>query len=206
MRWQVEGADKVTGRERTYTIDAETREKAEQIAQQKGVLVSDVHEPLLAKPGGAGNGASVATAPSAATLPATPIDVHGPITTPPARAQPAPSPTAPPQPAAATARAAAAHTAPPRYDEIVTSSRWLYAIGVLVAIAGWVLIGLAAIDAAMNLIGVARGHPLLPPSLGWMSALYLGAIGLLAIYTAAMTRLLASLGLAVRDMARNSFL
>src|SRR5213075_160283 len=66
MRWQVEGADKVTGRERTYTIDADSREKAEQIAQLKGVLVSDVHGPAVARHG---NGS-------------TPIDVHGPITMP----------------------------------------------------------------------------------------------------------------------------
>jgi hypothetical protein len=200
MRWQVEGADKVTGRERTYTIDAESREKAEQIAQLKGVLVSDVHEPQPAKPG---NGANVTNGATA-----TPIDVHGPITTP-ARPQ-ATASQVPPQPVSPASRTAPAHgtahaPGPPRYEEIVTSSRWLFAMGVLVAIAGWVLIGLAAIDAVMNLIGAARARPLLPPSLGWMSVLYLAATGLLSIYTAAITRLLASLGLAVRDMARNSF-
>lgn len=199
MRWQVEGADKVTGRERTYTIDAETREKAEQIAQQKGVLVSDVHEPSLVKPAGGNGATAMVTAPP--TAPSTPIDVHGPITAPPLARAPA----AAPQQTSPAPRAPQAHASPPRYDEIVTSSRWLYAMGVLVAIAGWVLIGLATIDAVMNLIGITRGRPLLPPSLNWMSVLYLAATGLLAIYTAAITRLLASLGLAVRDMARNSF-
>src|SRR3954462_7962562 len=75
MRWQVEGADKVTGRERTYTIDADSREKAEQIALLKGVLVSDVHEP--------GTPSIAVAAAVAAAVAGRPIDVHGPITAPP---------------------------------------------------------------------------------------------------------------------------
>jgi hypothetical protein len=192
MRWQVEGADKVTGRERTYTIDADTREKAEKIAQEKGVLVADVHEQLAA----AGtNGAR--------PMDARPIDVHGPITSPP---PPAPRSSSPPVVHAATAPAHYATTPPPpRYDEIVTSSRWLFGMGVLVAIAGWVLIGLSMIVAVCCLVAAARGRALLPPTLGWTSALYLAGIGLFAIYAAAMTRMVASLGMAIRDIARNRF-
>lgn len=87
----------------------------------------------------------------------------------------------------------------------MTSSRWLFAMGVVVAIAGWVLVGLAMIGAVLCLLGTLRGRPLLPPSLGWTAVIYASAIGLVAIYTAALTRMLASLGMAIRDMARNSF-
>src|SRR4051812_1750029 len=104
MRWQVEGADKVTGRERSYTIDADSPEKAEELAQLKGVLVSDVHEPGM-----------TGVVPSAA-----PIDVHGPITTPPSPSHAA----VPPPPAQAPAAVQQAvvsskklqHQQPPRYD------------------------------------------------------------------------------------------
>src|SRR4051812_20582138 len=199
MRWQVEGADKVTGRERTYTIDADSREKAEQIALLKGVLVSDVHEP-----GTPSIAVSVAVA---AAMAAAPIDVHGPITAPPPPNHAAVPP--PPVQTVATVKQHVAsksqHPQQPRYEEIVTSARWLYGMGVVVAIVGWVVIGLAIILGVTCLVGQLRPKPILPPALGWMTVLYLAAAGLIAIYTAAVTRILASVGLAVRDMARNSF-
>src|SRR3954471_7950768 len=141
MRWQVEGADKVTGRERTYTIDADSREKAEQIAMLKGVLVSDVHEP--------GTPSIAVAAAVAAAVTAAPIDVHGPITAPPppnhAAVPPPPVQTVAAMQQATASKKLQQHQQQPRYDEIVTSARWLYGMGVVVAIVGWVVIGLAII-------------------------------------------------------------
>jgi hypothetical protein len=46
MRWTVEGADKETGQERAIAVDADSKAQAERIASKRGLLVSDVHEPV----------------------------------------------------------------------------------------------------------------------------------------------------------------
>src|SRR3982750_2237387 len=58
-RWTVEGADSKSGVDRIISVEALTRDEAEQAAQKEGLVVADVHlssletQPLAAVGGGA---------------------------------------------------------------------------------------------------------------------------------------------------------
>src|SRR5438270_3756846 len=86
MRWTVEGADSSTGRETAMTVEARTREEAEQQARYNGLLVSVVYP----------HGTSRPVDLSAPNAPAV-VNYAGP-TTPPSRPEPPPATPSPPQP------------------------------------------------------------------------------------------------------------
>ena len=94
----------------------------------------------------------------------------------------------------------------PDYSEIATGATWLYVIAMVVHYVGVLLMVLGA--GALILAGIAAG--LADPKMETraaeqaMSALYMLGTGVLHLAAAAIMRMLASLGRAIRDMARNS--
>src|SRR4051812_18072780 len=123
MRWTVEGADSNTGRETAMTVEARTREEAEQQARYNGLLVSVVYPHGTSRP------------PDARTTKAPPAVVNyaGPTTPP---RQPATPP-----PVAATESPTA--TAVPTYDHIVADARRLRRLSTVARLFGLIALALA---------------------------------------------------------------
>jgi hypothetical protein len=189
MRWIVEGADSSTGRETAMTVEARTREEAEQQARYNGLLVSVVYPHGSSRPHEAG----------AVNAPAV-VNYAGPTTPPPQREPPPP----PPPVAPATE---ATGTAIPTYDHILADARHLRRLSTVSRIVGFVALTLAGYRLIMPFVGGYSSIRL--PSL-WdiidalSNALAPGAIGLLLLIASAALSMMASAALALRDMARNS--
>jgi hypothetical protein len=186
MRWTVEGADSSTGRETAMTVEARTREEAEQQARYNGLLVSVVYPHGSSRPADLG-------CPNAPAV----VNYAGP-TTPPPRPEPPPpaTPSLPPPPRPAFA-----------YDDILADARHLRRLSTVARVVGFVALALAAYRLIMPFVGGESSIRL--PSV-WeimdalSSALAPGAIGLLLLIAGGFLSMMASAGLALRDIARNS--
>jgi hypothetical protein len=174
MKWHVEGADAHTGQEKSGTIEAPTAADAEQLARDRGVLVSNVqpaNEPDALEQLGT----------AAARQPRS-IDYRSP-----------------------RASAAAITSDIPTYQAILRGDVWLRALAAIIAGFGWVSVGLAGLLLLLTLPAAASGA-----SLSGIVAFALSIgpallAGLLLLAVSAILRWAASVGLAIRDLARNSF-
>src|SRR5690349_17125755 len=130
MRWTVEGADSSTGRETAMTVEARTREEAEQQARYNGLLVSVVYPHGTSRPPDAG----------ATKAPAV-VNYAGPTTPPP---QPSRFQTPP--------AAAPASVVAPAYDDILADARRLRRLGAVARVCGLVALALAGYRMIMPFI------------------------------------------------------
>lgn len=167
------------------TVEARTREEAEQQARYNGLLVSVVYPYGVSRPPEAG----------ARKTPAV-VNYAGPTTPPP---QPAPAPPSPSAPQAATAIQP--------HDDMLADARHLRRLSVVARVAGFVALALAGYRMVMPFMGGYSSIRL--PSL-WdiidalSNALAPGAIGLLLLIAGGVLSMMASAALALRDIARNS--
>ena len=176
MRWTVQGADSATGRERSVTVEASTREEAEAQAAYNGLLVSGSSPAGSATPPASRSGA-VATA----ERPAGRVN-H----TPPASAP------------------AAAHA--PDYADILKGAKALRGLATFANVLAVVFFILAAVLFIVPLAASKHGPP--KPAdfaAGLASALPAAGFGVAMLITSALLLMFASMGLALRDLTRNSF-
>lgn len=194
MRYRITGADSRTGKEMTLTIMAAGDKEAEKIARQSGLMVSSIEADLPAPA-------------DAQAEPAADED-------PPAHEQiPARSPLAPAPPSE--------RPAVPEYRDIARGARALAGFATFATVLGWICIvlglvvavvmmvaGLAAGSAAASAggggsaaMGGAAGGAMMGLAIGTVPALY----GTALLIAGALLRMQASLAVAVRDIARNSF-
>ena len=177
MRWNVEGADGKTGQERVYQIEAATARSAEEKARLQGVLVTAVH-PSIVK--------------SEAEKLDDLIDASV--------GQPSPDRMGIDYLAAETHQSSGHRTASaPQYEAIANGAKLLNRLAHVAVVLGVLYIVIAAVVAM-----IAFAHP---QSFAQFlaSALWLLSCGIALFISAAIIQMNASLALAVRDIARNSF-
>ena len=175
MRFEVKGADPNTGAEQNLTVDARDADEAETKARYSGVLVASV-VPVV--------------------VPAAPVlDYRRPGTAGTA-AGPSPAAAAPGDPAAP----AAVVPAVPEYEAVLRRARRVDHLGAVALVVGY---GSVVVGLLTALVALVSGDRV------WGGAVADGArlavVGALLLAGGAVMRLLASVGRAVRDMARNSF-
>ena len=194
--WTVEGADKQSGKDTIRSIDAPTEVIARQTAEQMGILVAEIHrstaDPLeeLHAAVQASQSNATATTSGAPTLNYSTVKKN---------------PTVPDIPIATPAPPVVDYPTTPEYRDILVGAKWLRIIALFAAIIGWIGLGVAALSLVLGIVETFAGSSMLPIAIGLpfvIPALIFG-VGYLAL--AAILRLAASVAVAVRDMARNSF-
>ena len=177
MLWEVTGTDQTTGEPVTLTIDAETADSAQRRAARRGLVVGDAFH-VDPEP----------TAP----------DVVDPIPEPVAYA-------APPLPTATARRRGPV----PDYGAIVTGARVLNAVALLNGLVGGLAAAVGLLVVLLAVVGgkSAAGRPgvVVGATIDSAAGLVLLAVGVLLLAVGAVVRMVAVVGLAVRDIARNSF-
>jgi hypothetical protein len=193
--WTVDGADKKTGKDIVQSIDAPTEHLARATALEMGILVADIHrsaaDPLEEL--GAAVQASRSESPTPAASDAPTLDYST------VRKNPSVPliPTAAPAPLG--------YPTTPEYSDIITGVKWLRAIALITAILGWIGIAVAALALVMGLVVAVAGPGMGSIALGLPFVIPASIFGIAYLAVSAVLRLAASVALAVRDIARNSF-
>lgn len=210
MQWQVDGADRTTGEDKAFLIDADTEAQARAIAEAHGLYVSAAapyvdpnYTPTLQE-------AAAAAAPDPEPQPEPTPTLPPPA--PARRQQSRPAPTQSPPPAAAAyaqeplsyARpdaSAAART----FADVPGAARRLRAADLVLSIFGWLYVALGVVGGVITFIdmlslGAGLGVTTLLGTL--LMPLALIAAGVLLLGAGAAMRMLASIGIATTEIAR----
>jgi hypothetical protein len=179
-QWTIEGADSATGEDRILSVEAMSREDAEQFAREQGILVSEVHESV--------------TSDSLEQLSAAAADRSR------MRGHAAPVVQyATPAPYRRT-------TSIPEYEGITKGARLLKSSASTYAFMAFAAYALAVLCVVGSILAVVMNQAktdIIATAL--ISAVALFAVGIGLQNRATMIRLQAELALATRDIARNSF-
>jgi hypothetical protein len=174
-KWTVEGADKQSGLDLTSTIEAPTEARARQEAAGKGILVSSIHRSEMDP-----LDTITAVAEQLQRIGNTSIGMHS-----------------------ADLAPARAPAGAPHYKKILTGSKVLEIFGLLFLLLG-ALSAVAALGfGVLWIVELARAETVQESTKWIVLASALAAVTTLTI--GALLRMTGSLGLAVRDLARNSF-
>jgi hypothetical protein len=206
MKWQIKGTRKDNGHPGIATVEAATREDAVRRASAKLVIrsVEPMPEPPIEPE--ESFAATVAAIQSEANLPAieeSPAQIAARM----ADDDSADNDTIegfdgrPPMAASVSYANPRTHsTTAPRYDEIVTGANILNAVAILI-----IIVGIIALVVAFVLCLSAMRQQGMDATAGWITAASTAFWGLSVIVGAMLIRMNASLALAIRDIARNSF-
>lgn len=187
MKWMVEGADSRTGKDIIITVDAPNRAQAEQLAGYNGVLVSTIKE----------QPATTTPAEDFAAYHLTPEEDAQPPQRP-ERKERAERPERAERYPTASEQRTSVPTMVPAYTEIINGAQWLNGLAVFAGAAGWVCLLAFMLLVGKALIRKEEGAVLL-----WIPSAAGGA--LFCLVAAAFLRTSAAIALAVRDIARNTF-
>jgi len=196
MRWKIEGADAGTGSEIRLTVEAATRDEAEAKARYNGILVANVSamvpepapplayeaqpvQPAMADP---------MAAQDEDDLESTELRELAEV----ARA------IAPQRPLSYRTPEANLQVLP-GYQDIVTGAQWLNVLSAIIAVTAWLCIVGGCVFFVLTM---SQKNDLIFTMVPAVAAIAIGG-GL--IVAAALVRMAASLAMAVRDIARNSF-